>query len=74
MRNASDESPACSATAEEIPHVFRNRARAERNSLRETTGKYTDKSNFESTRSYTLFLLKLETDVSINYYKHAFVL
>jgi len=49
-------------------------ARAERNSLRyETTGKYTDGSNFESTRSYTLFLLKLKLDVSINYYEtHSF--
>lgn len=42
MRNASDaESPACSATAEEHSSRFptESRARAERNSLRETSGK-----------------------------------
>lgn len=36
-----------------------SRARAERNSLRETSGKHTGGSNFEQTRSDTLAPLKL---------------
>lgn len=62
----------CRGNSSRFPELC---VRAERNSLRETSGKYTDESNFELTRSHALSLLKLkldisiELDVSINYYE-----